>query len=311
MKNAILLLMAATILLFGCTGPVQPQEQQQGGGAAQQPETGGQQEQPVEQEEQCEASYAFSKVPSMALSESATFTITATCAGGNELGLYLNDELAGSMRIPNNDPTVLNYEIVAKSDGPGSLVVKSDGETIYAEQITVAPMGSSDVSGTDYDQVSNKKWIAVAFEADNAMNLGSVSGYIKRLGSQTLEGSYVMAQIRRDDGGKPSANYLAVSDVPITEPTLSDNWIYFNFQDLTLQPGKYWVVFSVETEEPTIVSDAVTLHYVAKDKHRAAENNALQMDLAWNENSRLWEQSPWSQLSFYRSYSVVISSRAH
>lgn len=306
MKKLIIVLFLSALLLFGCTGPATQETQQPG---QQQP---AQTQEPAqgEPEPACDATYAFSELGPATLSGVTTFTITATCAKGKDVALYLNGERAGGLVIPNNEPTILNFDIAAKVDGESTVSVKSDAETVHSEKWTVNPIGSSDTSGKDYDQASNKKWLAVAFDVESPISVGSIGGYIKRLESQTLQDSSVTMEIRMDDNGKPAGAYSAVSSRPITDTTLSDNWMYFNYEGVTLQPGRYWAVLSVTKDEPTIVGDAVTLHYVAPDKNRPANDGTLQMDLVWSDTKRVWEESQWKPLPFDKTYSLVVSSQS-
>ncbi|MFH1394325.1 MAG: hypothetical protein ABII71_00680 [Candidatus Micrarchaeota archaeon] len=310
MKTAVLLFLSM-ILLFGCVGEPASQTPAPGGEvtppAEEMPGPGGETQPPAAD---CEDSFAFSQLQSVKLSEVAKFTITATCAQGNEIALYLNDKLAGKMNVPSNDPTVLNFDIAANVDGTSEVVVKSDGSTIYAEELNIAPLGSTDISGSDYDQISNKKWIAVAFDLDNRVKIGSIGAYMKRLATQTLQDSTIKAEIRNDKAGNPGDTIVATSEVPIAQTTLTDNWLYMNY-DVTLQPGKYWIVFMVAKNEPTIVGDAVTLHYVTPDRLSQPNDMTRMMTLEWSESGRVWEQTDWVELSFDKEYAVVVSANAH
>ncbi|HID73305.1 TPA: hypothetical protein EYP38_05170 [Candidatus Micrarchaeota archaeon] len=301
-----LVLLLSMILLFGCVS--EPAAVPSGTGTEAPPE--GEAPPAGEQppgEMECDASYAFSQLQSVKLSEVTTFTITATCSEGKEIGLYLNDKLAGKLEVLSNDPTVLNFDIVATVDGVSDVVVKSNDETIYAEEWNIAPLGSTDVSGSDFDQISNKKWLAVAFEVENRVKVGSIGAYVKRLNAQTLQESYVLAEIRGSEGGNPGESIIASSMVPITETTLTDNWLYLNY-DVTLQPGKYWIVFRVAKDEPTIVGDVITLHYVSVDTHAPPNDYTRRMTLEWSDTERVWEQTSWEELPFDKEYAVVISA---
>jgi len=312
MKAAILLLVSM-ILLFGCTGPAETPagttvtegesvpvgEEQPSGGSV-----------PAATEEDCEASYVFSQLSPVKLSEISQFTITATCAKDKEIVLYLNDKTAGELIVPSNDATVLKFDIVAKVDGTSNVVVKSDSETVFAETWEVDPLGSDDTEGNDYDQISNKKWLAVAFDIDNKIHIGSIKAYMKRLESSTMENSMIQVEIRSDDGGNPSQGTMATAAVPLTDTTMSNNWLYLNY-DVDLNPGKYWAVFKVETEEPTIVKDTVTLHYVALDNTVPANDDTRMMNLEWSESGRVWNEGTWSPLAFDKTYSVMVSAHTH
>jgi len=310
MKAAILLLMTM-ILLFGCTGPAEtsaqtgvtegnsvPMEEQQ------------QATEPSEVEESCEASYTFSPLPDVTLSEVSMFTITASCAKGKEISLYLNDNMAGQLVVPTNDATILNFDIVAKVDGTSDVIVKSDSETVFAEEWEVKPIGNDDTSGNDYDQISNKKWVATAFDVENQIHVGSIKAYMKRLASNTLQSSVIQVEIRSDNDGVPSEGSMATATVPIRDTTMSDNWLYLNY-DVTLKPGRYWIVFKVDTGEPTIVGDAVTLHYIGPDNTVPANSDTKVMDLEWSESERVWNEAEWKPLAFDKTYAVMVSAHTH
>jgi hypothetical protein len=306
----IAVLFIAMILLFGCTAappqepPEQPEELEEEMPPQDEPE-----EPPQEAEEKCEPAYAFSKLESAKLSESVQFSVTASCAGGKELSLLLDGTTGTKTTVPDNDPTVVNFDITASEVGTSTVALKSDGETIYAEDWHIAPLGSSDTSGVEYDQVSNKKWTAVAFEIENPVNIGSIGAYVRRLDSQTLDDSFLVYEIREDDGGEPAPLALYTSEISVDQTTMSQNWLYQNFGRVILDPGRYWVVLRVAKDEPTLVGDAIHLHYSFDDKKSEPDGDTMQMTLEWSDSERRWMHTEWELPAFDKDYALVVTSQ--
>lgn len=312
MKNELVLMLLSMILLFGCVDL---------SGGTTEPGTGSQETEVTEQEsgeegivikteeETCDASYAFSKLSPGVFSESVPFAVTATCAKGKYVSIYLNDRLLVQKSVSTNDPEILDFDLSARSDGTNDLEVKAGSEVVYSETWDVLPLGSTDTRGKDYDQVSNKKWIATALDVDNIVDVNSIGAYMKRLEYHTLQDSYIVAEIRADVNNNPSDEYISKVSLPITDATMTENWLYFNLaRTATLEPGRYWVVFYVIKEEPTIVGDTVNLHYIALDNTVPPDGKAKQMSLSWSDSSRNWEQSTWEHSKFKKTYSVFLST---
>ncbi len=260
-------------------------------------------------EEECEPRYTFSMLESAKLSEDVRLSVTATCAGDKEITLLFNDQVLEKKNVLGDDPIVLNFDVPALEDATNTLSVKSDGETIYAENWDVAPLGSSDTSATSYDQVSNKRWLAVSFDIGNPVDIESVGAYVRRLDSMSLEDSYLVYEIREDEEGVPSPVSLCKSRVSVDEITLSKNWHYGNVDGMLLDPGRYWLVMRVEKTEPTLVGDAVNIYYTFEDRMSDPSGDVMQMSLEWNDNKREWLQTPWKLPAYEKEYVVVISSQ--
>ncbi|VVC01786.1 Uncharacterised protein [uncultured archaeon] len=176
----------------------------------------------------------------------------------------------------------------------------------------MSPIGSQDTGGSKNDAVSIKEWLATSFTVQGALPVKSVGVYMKRLYTETLKNSFVVMELHADDNGKPAAAALAASTQPITRPTLSENWIWFNLDNAaTLQPGKYGVVFKVDQESDSLVSDVVNVHYVSTDSTKPGNDYTRRMLLEWDNNARVYKQTTWDPLAYDRTYAVVVSGLAH
>jgi len=141
--------------------------------------------------------------------------------------------------------------------------------------------------------------------------VNSIGSYMRRLYSQTMQHSMVVAQIREDNNGNPGDAYLAQAMIPITDTTMSENWIYLNLAEtLELEPGKYWVVFQVTQEtQDQIVSDVVNLHYTfGGDTTVPGDGTNKQMKLEWDNNQRKFVKTEWQNVPYERTYSVIVTS---
>ncbi len=267
------------------------------------------------QSEQCEPTYQFSELPTNGiLGRSARFSVTSRCASGKTIILNIDEKREIGGQITNDDPVVFNFILLPAREGTKQLVVWSDNDVIYNRTWVVVPLGSMDTSGNKNDPVSVKEWIATRFDIDGTVNVKSVGAYMKRLYSQTMQSSMVVAEIHPDDNGRPGENQLAVSIIPITETTLTANWIYFNFpQTVTLERGSYWVVFRVTQEtQDQIVSDVVNIHYTFNgDTTKPASNNIKKMNLQWDNSKRRFAETSWEPLAYDRTYAVILSGVEH
>lgn len=314
MKNTLLVISLSLLLLLGCVdlsggqaGTAPPEDSSGSDAVAEEPS--GEEVQEVQPEEQCDVSYAFSKLSVGTLSKASPFAVTATCADGKKIGVYLNGKLVVEKTVSSNDPEVLEFSLPGKSDGANDLVVKSGSETIHSETWTVLPLGSKDISGKEYDQVSNKKWVAIAFDIDGLTEVRSIGAYMKRLEYHTLQDSYMVAEIRGNSNNNPSDDVIASKILPITDATMSDNWIYFNLvTPAKLDSGRYWAVFTVSKEEPTIVGDTINIHYVSGGNTIPSDGTTKKMSLSWSDSSRTWKETSWVDSSFQKTYSVFLSS---
>jgi len=267
------------------------------------------------QSEQCEPTYQFSELPANGiLGRSVQFSVTARCASGKTIILNIDGTREIGGQVTTDDPVIFNFILSPAREGTKQLVVWSDNDVIYNRTWVVLPLGSTDTSGNKNDPVSVKEWIATRFDIDGTINVKSVGVYMRRLYSQTMESSMVVAEIRPDNNGRPGENQLAVSMIPITETTLTPNWIYFNFpQTVTLGPGSYWVVFRVTQEtQDQIVSDVANVHYTfGGDTTKPASSNIKKMNLQWDNSKRRFVETSWEPLAYDRTYAVVLSGIEH
>jgi len=318
-SGKLLILLSLTFVLFaGCIGGEQqdyitegqttPLEQAPAEPAEPEPVA------PVE-EIMCEPSYEYSELPSEAvIGDVLTFSVTSTCAEGKIVGLNIDEKQESGGMISKNDPVTYNFIIALETEGTKSITLWSDNESVYSTTVEVDQIGSTDTSGNKNDPASVKEWIATSFEAEGPVKVKSIGAYMRRLYSQTMQHSMVVAQIRADNNGNPSDNITAESTIPITDTTMSENWIYFNFPEaLTLAPGKYWVVFLVTQEtQDQIVSDVVNVHYTfGGDTSVPGDGTNKQMKLEWDNSQRKFVKTDWQNVPYERTYSVVVSSETH
>lgn len=303
--RAIILLILASLLVFGCMGF--------GGTHTTTSATGGTPSQPTGgtpsggQPASCTPAYSFSDLSDGVLSKQTTLVATVTCAAGKKIVVKLDGVEAASATATSNSTSPLQLPIAPKKDGTVKLTVESDGTTVLSKDWTVAPLGSSDTKGLEYDSISFKEWRAVGFNVDSTISVDNVRMFLKRIASKTQPGTNLLVEIRSDDNGNPG-EVLASVRSPINVTTLSDNWITFAFdQKPQLTPGRYWVVLRVEqTEEVNLVSDAVVLHYVTGDRQAQGNADTRQMLLSVDMKTGMASETSWAPLSYDRTYAVTI-----
>jgi hypothetical protein len=231
------------------------------------------------------------------------------CANGKTIALYVDGTKLIGQPVESNDAATLTFRIIPKTDETKTVELKADDEVIYSKQVAISPIGSKDTSGNKNDAISAKEWIASSFDIENGITVRRIGAYMKRLYSNTLKDSVVIAELHRDDGGKPASAYLEKTTVPITTPTLTENWIWFKFSNgAELQPGKYWVVFKVDQGPGAIVSDVANIHYTAKDTQTAGNDYTRQMTLEWSDAESKYRETAWQPLPYDRTYAVIVSA---
>ena len=314
-SKSILLVLGLTLVLFaGCIGPA-PEDYVTEGGSSALNVTENETEELVEVEPACEPSYEFSGLPEKGvIGQPVQFSVVSTCAKNKIIGLNIDELQESGGSITTNDPVNFNFVLMPEVEGTKQLVVWSDADAIYNESWEVLPIGSTDTSGSKNDGASVSEWLATSFEIQNSIKVRSVGMYLKRLHSQTMQHSMILVDIRADDGGQPSENYITVDELPITDTTLTENWIYFNFGDsIELEPGKYWVVLRVTQEtQDQIVSDVVNLHYTFDGDTTVPGNEyTKRMRLEWDNDQRKFAKTNWEPLAYDRTYSVIVSGLEH
>ncbi len=265
----------------------------------------------------CSSSYEFSELPAKGvIGEVVQFSVTSTCASGKTVTLNIDSKKETGGLIATNDPVTFNFVLMPEVEGTKELIVWVDDEAVYSESWEVLPIGSTDTSGNKNDPASVKDYVATSFELENSITVRSVGAYMRLLygQTQTLEGSEIVVDIRRDDGGNPASDYIALSQRPINDATMTNNWIYFNFEDgVTLSPGKYWAVFRVTQEsQDQIVSDIVNIHYTfGGDTTVPGNEYTRHMNLDWSSQERRFVKTEWKPLAYERAYAIVISGKEH
>lgn len=303
MRNIVFLLLASMLLFAGCLG---------GGGTPEVPKMPNVTVQPpsvtVTPGEECTPAYSFSEVTAGKLSQSMDLVATVTCAAGKQLTASVDGVAVVTKSASDNGTTPITFTLVAKKDGTSKVTVSGDSQTLLSKDWKIAPLGSSDTKGPEYDAVSFKEWRAMSVDIANQINVGKVKLFIKRLESRTQPGTYVIVDLRSDDQGKPG-QIIASSKKSISDTTLSDNWISFDFDSKpAVSAGKYWVVLRIEQSESVkIVSDTVTWHYVTNSKDLGSGNDyTRQMLLNVDEKTGFASESSWNKLAYDRVYAMTV-----
>ncbi len=270
---------------------------------------------PVEIGEACEPSYEFSELPeTVTMGERVDFSVTSTCAMGKIVGLNIDDKQESGGGITSNEQITFNFIIAPEVEGTKTFTVYSDSESVFEGSLEVKPIGSLDISGTKNDAVSVSEWVAEKFVVETPVKVRSVGAYMRRLYSQTMEHSMVVAQIVSDNAGNPGSTVLAEKQRPITDTTMSDNWLYFNFAEVAeLDAGTYWVVFKVSQEtQDQIVSDVVNIRYTFDgDTTVPGDASNRQMKLEWDNSQRKFVATSWAPFAYKRTHAVIVSGLEH
>ncbi len=303
MKRSLLFLLPL-VLLLGCIA--QPQEspgEKDGGidigiipGGGEPPR------------EECTPDYSFSDVENAVLSDSVKLIATVSCAGGKTIEVKVDGITAASKTVETNATTPLEFNIVAAKDGTSQLTVESDGEVVHSRTWEIAALGNDNSKGMDFDAFSFKKYLAYGFEAQNPVRVGRIRAFMKRLEDKTQSGTQLLIEIRKDENGEPEGALVSSVRKPITDTTLSDNWIRFDFGDAPLlQAGRYWVVFKIDqTENIKLESDNVMLHYTIVGRQEPGNDYTRIMVLDVDEKTGSASETEWEPLPYDKSYSVTI-----
>jgi hypothetical protein len=299
MRTFVIALIAA-FLMFGCVGGPAPQAPP----VKDLVPTG-----PAVDGEACTPSSSFTGPADGTFGKDSKLTGSVTCFGGKKLELKVGTTMVAGITVNDNTTTTISFDVPGLQEGTHEVAVVSEGSTLYSKQWDVAALGNDDVSGADYDAYSFKQFRAMAFDFETPVDVGRVSLYLKRLEGRTQPGTNIMVEIREDENGEPGNLVDAVS-IPITETTLSYNWIHFDFDPAAdLDEGRYWVVTKVEqTESIKVVSDTVMLHYATIDRLEDGNDYTMQMDLDVDDQTGYAIETYWQPLSFDREYNIVLKS---
>lgn len=311
MRGLFVTLILVSILVFGCVGEEQVVVEEGDTITEEEEETTEEIEETVEAED-CEPSYMVLELGAGIFSKGTPFGVSAECAGGKTVSLYVDSEMVAEQDVTTNNVVVLNFVLIPKSEGTKTVEVKVDEETVYSASWPVVPLGSQDISGNKNEDVSSRKWIAISYHVDSRVQVKSVGAYMKRLYSNTLEDTYVVAEIRPDNNGEPGEEVLASSMLSIDETTMTENWIWFNFPEPVelAPPGRQWVVFRIDY--PDIVSDVVNIHYVGEDTLSEPNEYTKRMLLEWDDTEREFvETTGWELMTYDKQFAVVLSGLEH
>ncbi len=299
MRNLVMIMMAA-LFVFGCAGE-QPSADTDGAPPAPilptEPPAG-----------ECEAQYSFSELEDGIFSKEESLVATVTCAADKTFSLKIDGAEIVSKSPESNGTTPLEFAVPAIKDGTLKVSIESDGETLYSRDWEVAPLGNQDTFGKNYEAFSFKEWLAMAFDIENEVDVGQIKVFMKRQSPAVQKSSMVVLEIREDSSGEPGKLVLE-NRISIEEPTLSENWIRFNYDDrVKLSEGRYWVVLKVDqTEEISLVSDVVTVHYMVIDREAEGNDYTRKMLLSVDEKTGEATETSWEPLSYDREFNILLS----
>jgi hypothetical protein len=293
----LVLLLISAILIFGCTGQTGTTE----------PAGPLQQQQPIVPGEECTQGYSFSEIEDSIYGSDESLVATVTCAAGKTLTVKVNGKTVATETVEENSTTPLEFSVPALKEGTLKVTVDDGNQTVYSRDWEVEMLGNSDLFGTGYQSFSFKEWVAMAFDIDNEVELGQVKAYLKRQSSQTQPSSMIVLEVREDQSGVPG-ELIASKKLPISETTLSANWLRFDLDEkTTLRPGRYWIVLKIDqTEEISLVSDVVTVHYAVIDRDVTGNDYTGKMVLDVDLKTGYATETNWEGLSYDREFNILL-----
>ncbi len=289
----------AALLVFGCTGSA-PEDKKDDA-----PMIPGV---PTAPAEECTPDYSFSELEDGVFSKEEGLVATVTCAAGKTFVLSVDGKSVDSKTVSENATTPVEFQVPAIRDGTVDVKVDSEGETLFSREWEVSPLGNQETMGTGYESFSFKRWIALAHDIESEVEVGQVRIYMKRQSSHTQPSSKIVLEIREDSGGE-IGSLVSTKTLPIDATTLSENWIKFDYEDkVKLTPGTYWFVLKIDqTEEISLVSDVVTVHYEIIDKQALGNDYTKAMALAVDEKTGKASETFWEPLPYDKEFNIVLS----
>lgn len=293
----LVLLLLSIILIFGCTG--------QGGPAA--PSAPSQPSGPSGPAAECTPEYSFSELEGSTFGGAETLVATVTCAAGETLTVKVDGETVAKQRVADNSTTPVDFTVPALKEGTLKVTVGNDEQTLFSRDWDVEALGNMDLFGTGYESFSFKEWVAMSFDIENEVELGQVKAYLKRQSSQTQPSTMIVMEVREDDSGEPGT-LVASKKLPITDTTLTANWLKFDLDKKEkLEPGTYWIVLKIDqTEDITLVSDVVTVHYAVIDKETEGNDYTRRMSLNVDLKTGSASETSWDALAYDKEYNIVL-----
>lgn len=293
----LVLLLLSVALILGCTG--------QSGPSA--PTGPSQPSGPSAPADACTPEYSFSELKNSTFGGEETLAATVTCAAGETLTVKVDGNTVAKQRIADNSTTPVDFSVPASKDGTLKVTVETDDETLFSRDWEVEPMGNTDLFGTGYESFSFKEWVAMSFDIENEVELGQVKAYLKRQSSQTQPSTMIVMEVREDDSGEPGTLVTSVKR-PITDTTLTANWLKFDLDSKEkLSKGTYWVVLKIDqTEDITLVSDVVTVHYAVIDRQVEGNDYTRRMSLDVDLKTGVASETSWDPLSYDREYNIIL-----
>ncbi|MEK6954171.1 MAG: hypothetical protein AABX01_04130 [Candidatus Micrarchaeota archaeon] len=179
------------------------------------------------------------------------------------IGLYDGKRKLAEMQVPAllaSNPIKLDYAPAETRDFNLKFTVSSSAEeeadmanNEYPFTITAKQYGYySDVTGTDYFEVTSGAIRAQAFEITDPLPVKAIELYVKKLNSD-YQSFDVYVDIRPDAVGKPSGvNSITLSSGYSTMPREFE-WVKFSTpQKTTMVPGKYWLIVRTLSMNPPL-----------------------------------------------------------
>jgi len=289
----------AALLVFGCTSSA-PEDK-----TGDTPVIPGVPSAPVEE---CTPDYSFSELEDGIFSKEEGLVATVTCAAGKTFVLSVDGKTVDSKTVSENATTPVEFQVPAIKDGTVEVKVDSDGETLFSREWEVEALGNQETLGMGYESFSFKRWIALAHPIESEVEVGQVKVYMKRQSSHTQPSSKIILEIREDNAGE-IGSIVSTNSLPIDATTLSENWIKFDYDEkVKLAPGTYWFVLKIDqTEEISLVSDVVTVHYEIIDKQALGNDYTKAMTLAVDEKTGKASETSWEPLPYDKEFNIVLS----
>jgi len=298
------------IFLFGCTnnnGNTTPTIDVSNQTPIQENESNDQ-EPELSEDSDCVPSYSFSTPGDGILSYATTLVGTVTCGKGSVLSAKVDGVEVDEISIDSDAATPVRFRIIAPKNGKTKLTVDNNGALVFSRDWKVDPIGNDNIGGLGYDAVSFKEWKAMAVDVESKITIDQVKLYMKRIEAKTEPSTLIYIEIRKDQDNKPG-DLITTAYLPISETTLSKNWIKFDVDQTTLSKGRYWIVVRVEQmEDAGLVSDVVNLYYEEIDREAKGNDHTLEMRLDVDKKTGVASETEWSELSYDRVYNIILPS---
>ena len=259
-----------------------------------------------EEEEKCNPAYSFGELSEGKYGKYADISVVVSCADGHVVKLVIGDYESKEKVVEGNESQTLVFTVTPPGEGSFEVVLLVDGNEVSRKEWKVGSLGNAEIDEGKADSVSLKQWIAQRVDVDYPINVGSIGVYVRKPSSHALKGTYLSVELRRDDGGKPGS-LIASAKRDIKEVPVAEKWIWFNFEDVSVDQGRYWVVLKVEMDKENVASDVVLWSYLSGGEDSLPNDYTLQMTREWSDRDEAYHDTQWVQLPYDKNYGLRIS----